>query len=101
MYCCPKVRTSSLSLSGSGSASSDKEDADAVVWTDESAELDSRCEKCIYPVVVGVGGATRSGKTTLARSLHKSFPSWRYGSTSKARSDYISQDYFFGVRILF
>ncbi|KAH3757814.1 nicotinamide/nicotinate riboside kinase [Pelomyxa schiedti] len=28
-----------------------------------------RCDKCVYPIVVGISGPTRSGKSTLARSL--------------------------------
>lgn len=32
-----------------------------------------RCDKCIPPVVIGIGGATRSGKSTLSSSLHSFF----------------------------
>lgn len=46
------------------------------------------CEKCTPPIVVGIGGATRSGKTTLAKQLVTHFES---------PLEHIYQDDFFHV----
>lgn len=48
------------------------------------------CERCIPPLVVGIGGPTRSGKSTLADRLHEHF-----GSTM---SSVIHQDKYFSFR---
>ena len=48
------------------------------------------CSDCIRPIVIGVGGATRSGKSTLSRKLMDLLPVNGAGV--------INQDYFFKVK---
>ena len=48
-----------------------------------------KCSTCIYPIVIGIGGATRSGKSTLADGLRKK---------CFCVVDVINQDDYFKVR---
>src|SRR5205085_595382 len=45
------------------------------VTTFESSSPSIRCTKCVFPIVVGISGATRSGKSSLSNFLHKQLES--------------------------
>jgi len=48
------------------------------------------CSECSVPIIIGIGGATRSGKTTLAKQLKDHF-----AVSANKDSFHICQDEFF------
>jgi len=48
------------------------------------------CPECNVPIIIGIGGATRSGKTTLAKQLKE-----HYAVSANKDTIHICQDEFF------